>query len=102
MSDSRIEISVIVPFLNEEKYIEQCLDSLLNQDKEPAEFELIFIDNNSTDSSVAIVSKYKKVTLLHEGKSHAYASRPTGGAKASAFTREGHQSVLGAGPAPQA
>lgn len=82
MNRSHVEISVIVPFQNEQEYIEQCIESLLIQDLDPAKFELIFIDNNSTDSSLAIVSKYKTIQLLHEGKCHVYAARNTAISKA--------------------
>lgn len=75
MNRSSVEISVIVPFLNEEKYIEQCIASLLNQDMEPASFELIFIDNNSTDSSSEIVSKYPSIKLTDEKRPHVYVAR---------------------------
>lgn len=70
--------SVIVPFLNEEPYIEQCINALLNQDFDRNEYELIFIDNGSTDSSIEIVRKSPKVILLHEGKKNVYAARNKG------------------------
>jgi len=37
--------------LNEERYIEACIKSLLNQDFDYNQYELIFIDNGSTDRS---------------------------------------------------
>ena len=49
-------ISVIVPMYNAEKYIGQCLESLLAQTF--ADFEVIIVDDLSTDSSCAIVEGY--------------------------------------------
>lgn len=77
MSVSNTKISVVVPFLNEADYIERCIESLLAQDMDSTIVELIFVDNNSTDSSVSIVSKYKQIRLLHEKKNHVYAARNT-------------------------
>jgi glycosyltransferase involved in cell wall biosynthesis len=67
--------SVIVPFLNEELYIERCIRSLLNQDFPPSQYELLFVDNNSTDQSATIVRKYPRITLLEEKKPNVYAAR---------------------------
>lgn len=51
-------VSVIVPVYNVEPYISKCIDSLLNQSLK--EMEFIFIDDRSTDASMAIVEEYKK------------------------------------------
>ena len=48
-------ISVIIPMYNTEKYIEECLQSLLNQTLK--NFEVIVVDDCSTDNSVAVVQK---------------------------------------------
>ena len=67
--------SVIVPFLNEEVYIEQCILSLINQDFDAGEYEILFVDNGSTDASAEIVRKYPRVILLEEKKRDPYAAR---------------------------
>lgn len=46
-------VSIIVPARNEEKYIKRCILSLLNQDY--PEFEIIVIDDNSTDGTLRIL-----------------------------------------------
>ncbi|MBQ9298390.1 MAG: glycosyltransferase [Clostridia bacterium] len=51
------KVSVIVPVYNVEKYIEKCLDSLVNQTLK--DIELIIVNDGSTDSSEQIILKYK-------------------------------------------
>lgn len=52
-----IKVSVIVPVFNVEKYLSQCLDSILNQSLK--EIEVICINDGSTDSSLDILNRYK-------------------------------------------
>ena len=49
-------VSVIVPIYNVEKYLEQCLDSILDQSHR--DLELICINDGSTDGSPAILGRY--------------------------------------------
>jgi len=70
--------SVIVPFYNEELYLEQCIKALLEQDFKRSEYELIFVDNGSTDASAEIVRRFSELTLLHENEKGAYAARNRG------------------------
>ena len=56
-------ISVVVPAYNEEKQIEKCLDSLVNQST-TQKFEVIIIDNNSNDKTAEIAKKYEKILNL--------------------------------------
>lgn len=51
-------ISVIVPVYNVADYLEQCLDSILNQTYK--EFEVILVDDGSSDTSYSICSEYVK------------------------------------------
>ncbi|MCR5833692.1 MAG: glycosyltransferase family 2 protein [Selenomonadaceae bacterium] len=65
---SGIPVSVIIPLYNVEKYIGEALDSLLAQTFK--NFEVIVVDDCSTDSSCAIVENYKekfngRLTLFH-------------------------------------
>lgn len=53
-----IKVSVIVPIYNSEKYLEKCLDSLVNQTLK--DIEIILINDGSTDSSKDIILKYKE------------------------------------------
>ena len=56
MNESPIKVSVIVPVYNAEHYLEQCLDSILEQTYK--DFELIIIDDGSTDHSGKICERY--------------------------------------------
>ena len=49
-----IDISIIVPIYNASKYLEKCLDSLINQTKK--ELEFILINDGSTDKSEDIIN----------------------------------------------
>ena len=51
------KISVIVPVYNVEKYLEECIYSILKQDYQ--DFELLIIDDGSTDSSTLICDSYQ-------------------------------------------
>ena len=54
----KLKVSVILPARNEEKFIGNCLDSLLNQDY--TNYGIIVIDDSSDDSTGAIIEKYSK------------------------------------------
>ena len=62
-----MDISVIVPFYNEEGYVEQCVQALLSQDYPKERYEVILVDNNSSDRSAEIVRRYPGIKLLSEG-----------------------------------
>lgn len=57
-------VSVVVPALNEEKYLPACLESLLRQEGE-IPYEIIVVDNGSTDQTPQIV-RAKKARLVVE------------------------------------
>lgn len=56
-------VSVIVPAKNEEQFISDCLDSLLSQNYPSELYEIIVVDNLSTDKTAQIVSA-KGITVL--------------------------------------
>ncbi|QLL74727.1 glycosyltransferase family 2 protein [Lactobacillus crispatus] len=51
-------VSIIVPVYNVEKFLNQCIDSIVNQ--EYKNFEVILVDDGSTDNSGIICDKYSK------------------------------------------
>ena len=60
-------ISVVVPIYNTEEYLDECIESILNQTYK--DIELILVDDGSTDKSGEICEKYKvqdkRVTVVH-------------------------------------
>lgn len=73
------KISVVIPAFNEEKYIEVSLESFVNQNIK--DFELILIDNNSTDNTVKIAERFKNVLnlkIINEKKQGRGAARARG------------------------
>ena len=53
------QISIIVPVFNASKFLNQCVDSILSQSFE--KFELILIDDGSTDSTLDICNNYARM-----------------------------------------
>lgn len=53
---NKIKISTIIPIYNGEKYIKQCLDSIINQTL--TDIEIICVNDGSTDNSLFILEKY--------------------------------------------
>jgi len=64
MPDFTPTVSVIVPVYNGEATIAACLESLLNQTYPAAAYDLIVVENGSTDDTAAIVGRYP-VRLFH-------------------------------------
>lgn len=53
-----VVVSVIIPVLNEENYIEKCIESVIKQDYKKDDMELILIDGCSDDKTVEIINNY--------------------------------------------
>lgn len=76
--------TVIIPLYNKEMYIENAIKSILNQTF--TDFELLIINDCSTDKSIEIASKfaYEKVQIIHHKKNSGLAAtRNTGIKKAT-------------------
>lgn len=69
-------ISIIIPVYNTEEYLRRCLNSLLNQTFR--DFELILVNDGSTDRSVEICEEYRA------RNSHIYVLNKNNGGAASA------------------
>ncbi len=67
MNSSDIKVSVIIPVFNTEKYLPECLNSVLNQTLR--NIEVICVDDKSTDQSGSILDEYGKrdgrITVFH-------------------------------------
>ncbi|EAJ6226790.1 glycosyltransferase, partial [Campylobacter coli] len=75
-----IKVSIIVPVYNVEKYLRQCLDSIIDQTLE--EIEIILIDDGSTDGSGSICDEYaamdNRIVLIHKENAGLGAAYNTG------------------------
>ena len=72
--------SVIIPVYNVEKYLERCLDSVVTQDYN--DFEVIIVDDGSTDESGEICDRYAKeydnIRVIHQSNMGLSGARNTG------------------------
>ena len=73
-------ISIIIPIYNVEKYLEKCLDSILNQTYK--NLEIILIDDGSTDNSPNICNSYcekdKRIKIIHKNNEGVSSARNKG------------------------
>jgi glycosyltransferase involved in cell wall biosynthesis len=65
-------VSVIVPTLNEEKFIEGCLRSLQRQTVPREKYEVIVSDSSSTDNTVKVARKYSNQVVVCKRQSAGY------------------------------
>ena len=74
------KVSIIVPVYNVERYLRQCLDSLVNQTYQ--NIEIICVDDGSTDASSEILTEYalknSKVRVIRQENSGLSAARNVG------------------------
>lgn len=63
-----MKVSIIIPVYNSEKYLKQCVDSILRQEFQ--DFEVILVDDESKDSSPLICDEYARkddrVRVIHK------------------------------------
>ena len=75
-----VEISIIVPLYNVEKYLRRCVDSILVQTFQ--DFELILVDDGSTDASGRIcdeyAGRYDRISVIHKGNEGVSEARNRG------------------------
>lgn len=80
MKNIKANISVIIPVYNVEKYISECLDSVINQTYK--KLQIILVDDGSTDSSGKICDVYaekdNRITVVHQKNAGAGAAKNTG------------------------
>lgn len=72
--------SVIVPIYNTDKFLRECIESILNE--EFKDFELILVDDGSTDSCPEICDRYaaenRNVTVIHKPNGGLVSARKAG------------------------
>ncbi|MCI6930300.1 MAG: glycosyltransferase [Methanobrevibacter boviskoreani] len=72
-----VKVSVIIPIYNVENYLEECLDSIVNQTLK--DIEIICVNDGSTDNSLDIINKYaakddRIIVIDQENGGHAVAT----------------------------
>ncbi|WP_224483119.1 glycosyltransferase [Robertkochia aurantiaca] len=77
-----MKLSVILPTFNQEKYLSRCLDSLIDQGLSSNDYEIIIVNDGSTDNTVAIAESYmnsfEQIRLLNKKNGGAGAARNAG------------------------
>jgi glycosyltransferase involved in cell wall biosynthesis len=71
-----MKISIVIPVYNEEDQLGICLEAISQLN--PLPYEVIVVDNNSTDNTVALALKYPFVKVLHEPKQGVVHARTRG------------------------
>lgn len=73
-------ISVVIPVYNVERYLQECVDSVLSQTMQ--DFEVILVDDGATDSSGTICDRYgvqdPRIQVIHQKNGGLSAARNTG------------------------
>lgn len=75
---SNVKVSVIVPVWNDERRVVKCINALKNQQFVPEAYEIIIIDNGSTDRTFEEIQGIEGITVLQELKPGSYAARNKG------------------------
>jgi len=81
-SCGQLRLSIIVPVYNVEQYLSKCLNSLLNQDMIVEDYEIIVINDGSTDNSLIILDeyaqRYKNIKIITQENQGLSGARNTG------------------------
>lgn len=73
-------VSIIVPTYNVERYVEECMDSLINQTYENT--EIIVLDDASTDATVYLLKQYgERIQLIENAENKGQGTRRNEGIK---------------------
>lgn len=75
-------LSIVVPVYNVEDYLSKCLDSILNQDIDKDDYEIIVVNDGSTDGSGEIAEeyaeRYSNITLINQENQGLSGARISG------------------------
>lgn len=71
-----MNVSIVIPVYNEASQLDACLSAIATQTIKP--FEVIVVDNNSTDETAEVAERYGFVTLLSEQRQGVVHARTTG------------------------
>lgn len=81
---NEVTVSVVIPVYNVEKYLRECVDSVLRQTY--SSYEIILVDDGSTDSSGSICDEYaakdSRISVVHKANGGLSSARNAGLEKA--------------------
>ncbi len=71
-----MKVSIVIPVYNEAEHLDACLSAIARQTIKP--FEVIVIDNNSTDATLAVAAAFDFVSVLKESRQGVLHARTRG------------------------
>lgn len=71
-------VSVIIPVFNDSERLKQCLQRLYVQSYPYSDYEIIVVDNNSTENIYSVCQQFPNVQYIQESKQGSYAARNRG------------------------
>lgn len=81
-NESYMDLSIIIPVYNLEEYVARCLDSILTQDVSDDQYEIILVDDGSTDNSPEVMRRYtsthRNVRLINKPNGGVSSARNKG------------------------
>lgn len=86
----KYDVSIIVPVYNREEIIKPCIESINAQTYDKSKWEVIFVDDGSTDDSIDTIE-----ALIDKSINYRVLKRPIGSGNASAPRNEGIKASLG-------
>jgi glycosyltransferase involved in cell wall biosynthesis len=82
-----MDLSIIVPIYNVEEYVRPCMESLFRQGLDEECFEIIAVNDGSTDNSIKViedlVEKHHNISIINQSNQGLSVARNTGIAKSS-------------------
>ena len=77
-----MDLSIIVPVYNVEKYVRACMDSILNQGLDESRYEIIIVNDGSTDKSMEmiadIIQQHANITVINQENQSLSVARNNG------------------------
>ena len=77
-----MQLSIVIPCYNMERYLPECLDSLLDQNLHPEDYEIIIVNDESKDSTLKVAknyaAKHSNMVVIDKKNAGVGAARNTG------------------------
>lgn len=73
----KYDISIIIPFFNNENFLEKAINSIISEENQSINYEIILVNDCSTDNSLEIAKKflnYKNVTIINKEKNEGVSA----------------------------